>query len=89
MGPRWAGYLVTVPSTAIEALKVAAFLRPDLRFDAGDPYLGSDVVFGVKDSLVRPLACQQAETTERGATIGVEMMALRYDFVLADARAAP
>ncbi len=28
-------YLVTVPSRAAEALKVAAFLRPDLRFDAG------------------------------------------------------
>lgn len=28
-------YLVTVPSRAAEALRVAAFLRPDLRFDAG------------------------------------------------------
>ncbi len=28
-------YLVTVPSRAAEALQVAAFLRPDLRFDAG------------------------------------------------------
>ncbi len=58
-------------------------------FLAGDPYLGSDVVFGVKDSLIRPLEHQQAGTTERGAAVGTGMAALRYDFVLAPAKAAP
>lgn len=56
-------------------------------FLAGDQYLGSDVVFGVKDSLIRPLEHQPPGTTERGAAMEAETMALRYDFVLADAEA--
>ncbi|MBV9354289.1 MAG: hydroxyquinol 1,2-dioxygenase, partial [Chloroflexi bacterium] len=44
-------------------------------FLAGDPYLDSDVVFGVKDSLIRGLERDEAGVAR-----------LRYDFVLAPAR---
>jgi hydroxyquinol 1,2-dioxygenase len=57
-------------------------------FLAGDQYLDSDVVFGVKDSLIRPLQRQQAGTTPRGNRVETEMTALRYDFVLAESRDA-
>ncbi|MBV1706183.1 MAG: intradiol ring-cleavage dioxygenase [Hyphomicrobiales bacterium] len=46
-------------------------------FIAGDRYLASDVVFGVKDMLIRPLETQATGPAR-----------LRYDFVLADARPA-
>ena len=52
-------------------------------FLAGDRYLASDVVFGVKDALVRPLEHQNAGTTARGNAVDRPMAALRYDFVLA------
>ncbi len=55
-------------------------------FLAGDQYLDSDVVFGVKDSLVRPLERQEPGLTTRGHRVDKSMMALRYDFVLADER---
>jgi hydroxyquinol 1,2-dioxygenase len=55
-------------------------------FLAGDQYLDSDVVFGVKDSLIRALDRQEAGTTTRGNLVDTAMAALRYDFVLADAR---
>jgi hydroxyquinol 1,2-dioxygenase len=55
-------------------------------FLAGDQYLDSDVVFGVKDSLIRALDRQEAGTTARGNRVDTSMAALRYDFVLADAR---
>jgi hydroxyquinol 1,2-dioxygenase len=54
-------------------------------FIAGDQYLDSDVVFGVKDALVRSLEQQPAGTTARGHAVEQPMAALRYDFVLADA----
>ena len=54
-------------------------------FLAGDEYLDSDVVFGVKDSLIRKLEWQDAGATERGNAVDQPMAALRYDFVLADA----
>jgi hydroxyquinol 1,2-dioxygenase len=54
-------------------------------FVAGDPYLDSDVVFGVKDGLVRALEHQAAGVTARGHTVERAMAALRYDFVLAPA----
>jgi len=57
-------------------------------FLAGDQYLDSDVVFGVKDSLIRALDRQEAGTTARGNRVDTAMAALRYDFVLADARHA-
>lgn len=57
-------------------------------FLAGDQYLDSDVVFGVKDSLIRRLEHQVAGVTQRGNRIHHSMAALRYDFVLGDAEAA-
>ena len=56
------------------------------RRDAGDRYLDSDAVFGVKDGLVRALEQQPAGVTAQGHTIERAMVALRYDFVLAPAR---
>jgi|SRR5450830_285286 len=52
-------------------------------FLADDPYLDSDVVFGVKDALICRLETQIAGTTARGNIIATPMQALRYDFVLA------
>ena len=57
-------------------------------FVSGDQYLDSDVVFGVKDALIRPLEWQEAGQTARGNVVQQSMAALRYDFVLADARSA-
>ena len=42
------------------------------------------MVFGVKDSLIKPLDYQEAGTTARGNRVDRPMAALRYDFVLAD-----
>ncbi|MBR0663082.1 intradiol ring-cleavage dioxygenase [Roseomonas hellenica] len=53
----------------------------------GDPYLDSDVVFGVKDSLVRALSRQEPGTTPGGNTADQACALLRYDFVLAPGRA--
>ena len=55
-------------------------------FIAGDHYLDSDVVFGVKDALVRALERQPAGVTAHGHTVARAMAALRYDFTLAPAR---
>ena len=55
----------------------------------GDRYLDSDVVFGVKDSLIRHLEHQEAGTTARGNRIDHPTAALRYDFALAPALAPP
>ncbi len=57
-------------------------------FLAGDQYLDSDVVFGVKDALIRQLEPQAAGLTLRGNRVDGPMAALRYDFVLADERGA-
>lgn len=54
-------------------------------FLADDPYLESDVVFGVKDSLIRRLEDQPAGLSARGNPVEQDMKALRYDFVLAPA----
>lgn len=51
-------------------------------FLAGDRYLDSDVVFGVKDSLVRALEWQPAGVTERGNRVERDMAALRFAFTL-------
>lgn len=51
----------------------------------GDRYLDSDVVFGVKDTLIRRLEHQDAGTTARGHRVDTPMAALRFDFVLDDA----
>jgi hydroxyquinol 1,2-dioxygenase len=57
-------------------------------FLAGDQYLASDVVFGVKNSLIRALEPQKASSTVQGTRLETDMVALRYDFVLADATIA-
>lgn len=57
-------------------------------FLAGDQYLDSDVVFGVKDALIRSLEHQEPGQTARGNTIQQPTAALRFDFVLADAQAS-
>ena len=57
-------------------------------FLAGDKYLDSDVVFGVKDALIRKLEPQAAGRTARGNTVDCNMAALRYDFVLSRSRAS-
>ena len=54
-------------------------------FIADDQYLDSDVVFGVKDSLIRGLEHQEAGVTTRGNRVEQPMAALRFDFRLADA----
>jgi hydroxyquinol 1,2-dioxygenase len=55
-------------------------------FLAGDPYIDSDVVFGVKDSLICNLERQQPGTTPGGDEINTPMALLHYDFVLAPAK---
>lgn len=52
-------------------------------FLADSDYLDSDVVFGVKDSLIEPLIEVCPGTTPYGAAIAQPMPALRRDFVLA------
>jgi len=52
-------------------------------FLAGDRFLDSDVVFGVKDSLVRPLQRLEGGTTPHGHRIEGPCALLRYDFTLA------
>ncbi len=53
-------------------------------FLAGDRYLDSDAVFGVKDALIRKLESQAAGLTLRGNRVDRPTAALRYDFVLAE-----
>jgi hydroxyquinol 1,2-dioxygenase len=52
-------------------------------FLAGDPYLDSDVVFGVKESLIRELQRKPAGISEFGMETSAPYALLRYDFVLA------
>jgi len=54
-------------------------------FLAGDPYLDSDVVFGVKDSLIQELAEQPVGLTPCGHTALEAVSLLRYDFALINA----
>lgn len=51
-------------------------------FVAGDPYLDSDAVFGVKDSLIRALAPHPAGTAPDGRPMDRPWSALTYDFRL-------
>jgi len=55
-------------------------------FLAGSDYLDSDVVFGVKDSLIEQLVQAPPGTTPYGARLEQAIPALRRDFVLAPAR---
>ena len=50
-----------------------------------DPYLDSDVVFGVKNSLITSYRECQPGVAPDGSTLAVPYLALEYDFVLAPA----
>jgi hydroxyquinol 1,2-dioxygenase len=52
-------------------------------FIDGDKYLDSDVVFGVKDSLIRKLERRAAGTTAGGLVIDHPYAVMAYDFALA------
>ena len=52
-------------------------------FIDGDKYLDSDVVFGVKDSLIRKLERHQAGTDAAGKVVDRPHAAMKYDFALA------
>lgn len=51
-------------------------------FVAGDSYLDSDVVFGVKDSLIREFASNPPGEAPDGRSIGKSYYSLHYDFRL-------
>jgi hydroxyquinol 1,2-dioxygenase len=55
-------------------------------FIDGDKYLDSDVVFGVKDSLIRKLERRPAGSAAGGRALDHAYALLKYDFVLAPAR---
>ena len=57
-------------------------------FLAGSDYLDSDVVFGVKDTLIETLGTAQPGPTPYGARLDAPMAVLRREFVLGK-RAAP
>jgi hydroxyquinol 1,2-dioxygenase len=52
-------------------------------FEAGDSYLESDVVFGVKPSLIAPFERRSAGPAPDGGAIAEPHYRLRYDFALA------
>ena len=51
-------------------------------FEAGDPYLDSDAVFGVKDSLIVPFVDLQPGVAADGTSMDRPYCHLNYDFVL-------
>jgi len=51
-------------------------------FAAGDPYLDSDVVLGVKDPLIREIEQHRPGTAPDGRRVEVSYIHLHYDFVL-------
>jgi hydroxyquinol 1,2-dioxygenase len=51
-------------------------------FAAGDPYLDSDAVFGVKDSLIREFTHEAPGTAPDGRKIDISWRRLSYDFGL-------
>lgn len=55
-------------------------------FVEGDSYLDSDVVFGVKDSLIRPFTEMPAGAAPDGTWVDRPYRHLHYDFVLASQR---
>jgi hydroxyquinol 1,2-dioxygenase len=52
-------------------------------FAAGDEHLGSDAVFGVKDTLIAEFARHEPGTAPDGRTLETAWYAMEYDFVLA------
>ena len=57
-------------------------------FEAGDPYLDSDAVFGVKDSLIRTFEQSPPGTAPDGRQIDQPYFRLTYDFHLTEAARA-
>jgi hydroxyquinol 1,2-dioxygenase len=51
-------------------------------FEAGDEYLDSDAVFGVKESLITEFARHEPGTAPDGTEMNVPYYTVRYDFVL-------
>jgi catechol 1,2-dioxygenase len=51
-------------------------------FVEGDPYLESDAVFGVRDSLVVPFRRQDSQAEAARLEVTVPFYTVRYDFVL-------
>ncbi|MDX3809271.1 intradiol ring-cleavage dioxygenase [Bosea thiooxidans] len=51
-------------------------------FAAGDQYLDSDVVFGVKDSLIREFIKREPGETRDSSKLDVQFFELEYNFVL-------
>jgi hydroxyquinol 1,2-dioxygenase len=71
--------------------KIAAPGHEDLvthLFVAGDEYLASDVVFGVKESLIHEVDRLPAAEAPGGRKLDGPFARMRYDFVLAPARVA-
>jgi hydroxyquinol 1,2-dioxygenase len=52
-------------------------------FAEGDPYLDSDAVFGVKDSLIAPFVRHEPGTAPDGKQVDEPFYTMGYDFVLA------
>jgi hydroxyquinol 1,2-dioxygenase len=52
-------------------------------FEAGDEYLDSDAVFGVKESLITEFVRHEPGTAPDGTEMDVPYYTARYDFVLA------
>jgi protocatechuate 3,4-dioxygenase beta subunit len=57
-------------------------------FVKGDPYLESDVVFGVKDSLIVDFARNDSEAEARRLGVTAPFFTASYDFVLTPAVSA-
>ena len=51
-------------------------------FEAGDEYLDSDAVFGVKESLITEFVLHEPGTAPDGTELDVPYYTARYDFVL-------
>ena len=77
--PAHVHFMIAAPGC--ETLATHLFLQ-------GSDYLDSDVVFGVKDSLIEPVVMAGPGSTPYGARLEQAMLALRREFVLADARSA-
>ena len=54
-------------------------------FEEGDEYLGSDAVFGVKDSLIHRFEQCEPGTAPDGQPMNRPYYHLQYDFTLAEA----
>jgi hydroxyquinol 1,2-dioxygenase len=73
MRPAHIHFMVSAPGYATVTTHV---------FVAGDPYLDSDAVFGVKDSLIAPFERHEPGIAPDGKRMDVSFYTIRYDFVL-------